>query len=89
MAYVFLDSLGNTNTLRPYATGADKTAEFLGEARPLVTVADDEIRRPGGAGLGEADTTAGLADPGPLENGGRSVGGDPPSSRTWPGAGPR
>ncbi|MFV8188364.1 tyrosine-type recombinase/integrase [Streptomyces sp. AF1B] len=42
-ADVFLDSLGNANTLRSYATGVGKTAERLGEARPLATVADDEI----------------------------------------------
>jgi integrase len=42
-ADVFLDSLDNSNTLRSYGTGVGKTAEHLGEARPLATVADDEI----------------------------------------------
>ncbi|MGW3655277.1 tyrosine-type recombinase/integrase [Streptomyces sp. NPDC005151] len=42
-ADVFLDSLGNPNTVRSYATGVGKTAERLGEGRPLATVADDEI----------------------------------------------
>jgi integrase len=42
-ADVFLDSLDNANTLRSYGIGAGKTAEHLGETRPLATVADDEI----------------------------------------------
>ncbi|MET8564479.1 site-specific integrase [Streptomyces flaveolus] len=42
-ADVFLDSLGNANTLRSYGVGVGKTAERLGEARPLAAVADDEI----------------------------------------------
>ncbi|MFG1709654.1 hypothetical protein ACFLIM_41380 [Nonomuraea sp. M3C6] len=41
-ADVFLDSLGNANTLPSYGIGVGKTAERLGEARPLATVADDE-----------------------------------------------
>jgi integrase len=40
---VFLDSLGNPNTVRNYGIGVAKTAERLGEARPLASVADDEI----------------------------------------------
>lgn len=42
-ADAFLDSLDNANTLRSYATGVGKTAERLGEERPLAAVADDEI----------------------------------------------
>ncbi|MFF4647071.1 tyrosine-type recombinase/integrase [Streptomyces sp. NPDC001389] len=42
-ADVFLDSLGNPNTVRSYGIGVGKTAERLGEARPLASVADDEI----------------------------------------------
>src|ERR1044072_5182201 len=42
-ADVFLDSLGNPNTVRNYGIGVGKTAERLGESRPLATVADDEI----------------------------------------------
>ncbi|WP_137981173.1 tyrosine-type recombinase/integrase [Streptomyces violaceusniger] len=42
-ADVFLDSLGNSNTLRSYGIGVGKTAERLGEARPLSTVEDDEV----------------------------------------------
>ncbi|CAL2067852.1 Putative integrase/recombinase [Streptomyces murinus] len=42
-ADVFLDSLGNPNTLRNYGIGVGKTAERLGESRPLAMVADDEI----------------------------------------------
>jgi len=42
-ADVFLDSLGNPNTVRNYGIGVGKTAERLGEARPLASVADDEI----------------------------------------------
>lgn len=33
----------NPNTVRSYATGVGKTAERIGEARPLGSVADDEI----------------------------------------------
>jgi site-specific recombinase XerD len=40
---MFLDSLGNANTVRNYRIGVGKTVERLGEARPLATVADDEI----------------------------------------------
>ena len=40
---VFLDSLDNANTLRAYRVGIGKTAERLGEARPLVAVADEEV----------------------------------------------
>lgn len=42
-ADVFLDSLGNPNTVRNYGIGVGKTAEQLGETRPLASVADDEI----------------------------------------------
>ncbi|MFE7330108.1 tyrosine-type recombinase/integrase [Streptomyces sp. NPDC057565] len=42
-ADVFLDSLGNPNTVRNYGIGVGKTAERLGEVRPLASVADDEI----------------------------------------------
>ncbi|MDI9885834.1 site-specific integrase [Streptomyces sp. HNM0645] len=42
-ADVFLDSLGNANTVRNYGVGVGKIAERLGEARPLASVADDEI----------------------------------------------
>ena len=42
-ADAFLDSLRNPNTVRSYATGVGKTAERIGEARPLGAVADDEI----------------------------------------------
>ncbi|MEU9794650.1 site-specific integrase [Streptomyces sparsogenes] len=42
-ADVFLDSLGNPNTVRNYGIGVGKTAERLGDARPLASVADDEI----------------------------------------------
>ncbi|MGX9891392.1 tyrosine-type recombinase/integrase [Streptomyces sp. NPDC002276] len=42
-ADAFLDSLGNANTVRNYGIGVGKTAERLGEARPLAAVADDEI----------------------------------------------
>lgn len=42
-ADAFLDSLGNANTVRNYGIGVGKTAERLGEYRPLATVADDEI----------------------------------------------
>lgn len=42
-ADVFLDSIGNPNTVRNYGIGVGKTAERLGEGRPLATVADDEI----------------------------------------------
>jgi hypothetical protein len=42
-ADVFLDSLGNPNTVRNYGIGVSKTAERIGEARPLASVADDEI----------------------------------------------
>lgn len=40
---VFLDSLGNPNTVRNYGIGVGKTAERLGEGRPLASVADVEI----------------------------------------------
>lgn len=42
-ADVFLDSLGNPNTVRNYRIGVGETAERLGEARCLASVADDEI----------------------------------------------
>jgi hypothetical protein len=42
-ADAFLDSIGNPNTARNYAVGVGKTAEHLGEDRPLASVADDEI----------------------------------------------
>ena len=42
-ADVFLDSLGNPNTVRNYGIGVGKTAEQIGEGRPLASVADDEI----------------------------------------------
>ncbi|HEY9472253.1 MAG TPA: hypothetical protein VIS06_00215 [Mycobacteriales bacterium] len=40
---LFLDSLGGPNTVRNYGIGVGKTAERLGEVRPLASVADDEI----------------------------------------------
>ncbi|MFI0469674.1 tyrosine-type recombinase/integrase [Saccharopolyspora sp. 5N102] len=40
---LFLDSLGNPNTIRGYSTAVGKTADRLGERRPLTAVADDEI----------------------------------------------
>ncbi|WP_406690313.1 site-specific integrase [Saccharopolyspora sp. ID03-671] len=40
---LFLDSLANPNTIRGYATAVGKTAVKIGEPRPLVTVADDEV----------------------------------------------
>ncbi|MEK8145270.1 hypothetical protein NKH18_39510 [Streptomyces sp. M10(2022)] len=52
-ADVFLDSLGNPNTVRDYGIGVGKGALHLGEARPLAPVADEGI---GG-------------DPGPLADG--------------------
>jgi integrase len=42
-ADAFLDSLRNPNTVRSYSTGVGKTVERIGEARPLGSVADDEI----------------------------------------------
>ncbi|EMF30821.1 tyrosine-type recombinase/integrase [Streptomyces pseudogriseolus] len=42
-ADAFLDSLRSPNTVRSYGVGVGKTAERLGEARPLGSVADDEI----------------------------------------------
>ncbi|GAA2419990.1 hypothetical protein GCM10010404_93040 [Nonomuraea africana] len=42
-ADVFLDSLGNPNTIRAYGIGVGKIAERLGEGRPLAAVADEEI----------------------------------------------
>jgi hypothetical protein len=42
-ADVFLDSLGNPNTARNYGIGIGRTAERIGEGRPLASVADDEI----------------------------------------------
>ncbi|MEV6483308.1 site-specific integrase [Streptomyces sp. NPDC051576] len=42
-ADVFLDSLGNPNTVRNYGIGVGKTAERIGEGRPLASVAADEI----------------------------------------------
>ncbi len=42
-ADAFLESLSNVNTVRNYGIGVGKTAERLGETRPLASVADDEI----------------------------------------------
>ncbi|WP_405406970.1 tyrosine-type recombinase/integrase [Streptomyces sp. NBC_01104] len=42
-ADAFLGSLRNPNTVRSYGVGVGKTAEQIGEARPLRSVADDEI----------------------------------------------
>ncbi|GGU64680.1 hypothetical protein GCM10010211_32180 [Streptomyces albospinus] len=42
-ADAFLDSLANPNTVRNYGIAVGKTAERIGEGRPLVSVADDEI----------------------------------------------
>lgn len=42
-ADAFLDSLGNPNTVRNYAIGMGKTAERLGEVRPLASMTDEEI----------------------------------------------
>lgn len=42
-ADVFLGSLGNADTLRSYDIEVGRAAERLGEARPLATIADDEI----------------------------------------------
>ncbi|EHY87505.1 hypothetical protein SacazDRAFT_00547, partial [Saccharomonospora azurea NA-128] len=42
-AELFLDSLGNPNTIRGYSTAVGKTADRLGEHRPLSSVADDEV----------------------------------------------
>ncbi|MEV0087608.1 site-specific integrase [Saccharopolyspora sp. NPDC050642] len=42
-AELFLDSLGNPNTLRAYGTGVGKTADRIGEQRALAMVADDEV----------------------------------------------
>ena len=42
-AELFLDSLGNPNTFRAYGAGVGKTADRLGERRPLAAVADDEV----------------------------------------------
>jgi integrase len=39
----FLDSLGNSNTVRNYTIGVGKTAERLGEVRPLASVSEDEV----------------------------------------------
>lgn len=39
----FLASLGNPNTVRSYGIGVGKTAERIGEGRPLASVADDEV----------------------------------------------
>jgi integrase len=46
-ADVFLDSLGNPNTVRNYGIGVGKTAERIGEARPLASVADAAGHRGG------------------------------------------
>ena len=40
---VFLDSLGNPNTVRNYGVGVGETAERLGENRPLASVADEML----------------------------------------------
>jgi integrase len=42
-ADAFLDSLANPNTVRNYGIAVGKTAERIGEARPLASVADDEL----------------------------------------------
>lgn len=42
-ADLFLDSLGNPNTVRSYGIAVGKTAERLGEGRPLASVEDVEI----------------------------------------------
>jgi hypothetical protein len=42
-ADAFLGSLGKPNTVRSYRIGIGKTAMRLGEARPLASVADEEI----------------------------------------------
>ncbi|KOG07447.1 hypothetical protein ADK34_40275 [Streptomyces viridochromogenes] len=42
-ADLFLDSLGNPNTVRNYGIAVGKTAERLGEGRPLASVEDAEI----------------------------------------------
>lgn len=48
-ADAFLDSLRDPNTVRSHGVGLGKTAERIGEGRPLGplgSVADDEIGRP-------------------------------------------
>jgi hypothetical protein len=40
---LIIRSPGNPNTVRNYGIGVGKTAERLGESRPLAMVADDEI----------------------------------------------
>ncbi len=42
-ADAFLDSLTNPNTVRNYGIALGKTAEHLGEGRPLAAVGDDEV----------------------------------------------
>lgn len=42
-ADVLLDSPGNSNTVRNHGIGVGKTTERIGGARPLASVADDEI----------------------------------------------
>ncbi|MEV1005040.1 site-specific integrase [Nonomuraea sp. NPDC050202] len=42
-ADAFLDTLPNPNTMRAYAAGVGKIAQWLGEHRPLTAIADDEI----------------------------------------------
>ncbi|MCX4750318.1 site-specific integrase [Kitasatospora sp. NBC_01287] len=42
-ADLFLDSLGNPNTVRNYGIAVGKTAERIGEGRPFDSVADDEL----------------------------------------------
>ncbi|HEV7932901.1 MAG TPA: hypothetical protein VGP70_11385 [Actinomadura sp.] len=42
-ADAFLDSLANPNTVRNYGIAVGKTADRVGEGRPLASVADDEI----------------------------------------------
>lgn len=39
----FLDAQANPNTARAYAVAVGKTADHLGGARPLQSVADDEV----------------------------------------------
>jgi hypothetical protein len=42
-ADLFVDSLGNPNTVRNYGIAVGKTAERFGEGRPLASVEDGEI----------------------------------------------
>jgi hypothetical protein len=42
-ADAFLGSLGNPNTVRSYGIAVGRTADRIGEARPLAAVAADEV----------------------------------------------